>query len=146
MATRKDSFHALCNWLSYNRFLVAGALISLVIAVCFAACAPTTQSIVNPDREVTAAELQREIVAVQADYDAKVKAAEAANADLSAQYESRARIVEAVGAAVNLAASGGLNPVSGAAAGVQLLTLLAGIGLVLDNRRKDKKIEELGSK
>lgn len=144
MAT--DKAHGFFKWLDYNRFLVAGALLAILLAVLLASCTPKTTSLLNPPAQVTDAQLQSELVTIQTDYDAMIQKAEIAKADLEQQYATRAKIVEIVGGVVNLAASGGLNPATGAAAGLQLLTLLGGIGLLLDNRRKDSVIAQAKAK
>ncbi len=140
MAT--DKVQGFCKALDHNRYLVTGIVASILVAVLFTSCTPKTASLIQPPPAmVTSAQLQSELVTIQGDYDTIIKKAEVAQADLEAQYAFRAKVVEAVGSAVTLAAGGGLNPINGAAAGLQLLTLLGGIGLIADNRRKDAVIK-----
>lgn len=139
MAT--DKAQGFFKWFDHNRFLTAGIVVSVLIAVLFTACTPKTTSLLNPPAKVTMTALQAELVTIQSNHERLIKMAEIAEADLAAQYETRAKIVGIIGGVVNVATSGGLNAASGAAAGLQLLTLLGGIGLLADNRRKDSIIK-----
>jgi len=136
-----DGLHKALKWIDHNRYLSTALVVALLIAVAFAGCQPTTQSVLNPGEKVTAVELQREAAVIKADYKAKLKSLEVAKADLEQQYELRQQIVGVVGALGQTAAGGGLTPTAGIAGAVQLLTLAAAGGALVDNRRKDKIIK-----
>lgn len=136
MSTKSDIVHDTCNWISYNRGLVLGVICGVVLVAYLIGCEPKTPSIIDPTRMVNAEQLQREIIQVEADYAEKLKLAECAKDDLSAQYEFREKLVSIAGGIGKLtsegATTGGL-----VGAGAQILTLVAGAFLFYDNRRKD---------
>jgi len=127
--------------IDHNRYVAGMLAIGLLMCLGFVSCQPTVPSIITPGKVVTSDQLAREVQSVQSDYDAKLAAAELAKAELARKVAQRARLVEIASGVAQIAATGGLNPVSGAAAAVQVLTLLGLGGAVLDNRRKDKVIK-----
>jgi len=144
-----DFVHKTLNWADHNRWLVAAAIIGIALSVALIGCQATTQSVLHPETQVTAAELDREALTVQMEAELALKKLEGqtqqlklAKADIQRQQELRAQIVGIVGAVGTAAAEGAVSPASGIAAAVQLLTLLALGGAVLDNRRKDKVIAD----
>ena len=144
-----DLIHKALNWADHNRWLVAAAIIGIALSVALIGCQATTQSVLHPDVQVTAAELDREALIVQTEAELALKKLEGqtqqlklAKADIQRQQELRAQIVGIVGAVGTAAVEGAVSPASGIAAAVQLLTLLALGGSVLDNRRKDKVIAD----
>ena len=137
-----DGLHKVLKWIDHNRGLAVMLCAALLVCLAFAGCQPKTQSMLNPGERVTGDVIQREAAIVEADYGAKLQAFEIAKTDLQRQYELRAKIVEIGGALGTAAIGGGLTPVAGIAAALQLLTLAAAGGAVYDNRRKDRKIKE----
>jgi len=146
-----DALHAVLNWLDHNRYLAIGLLVAVLLSAGIVGCQPTTASLTTPGEKVTATELEREAVTVgadlakrgaslEADVAAYNAALAAAAADIERQYAIRAAIVETVGSLGVAAAEGTISPAAGIGAIIQLLTLGAAGGLLLDNRRKDKVI------
>lgn len=131
-----DVLHGLLKWCDYNRGLVVGIVIGLALCIGFASCTPKTGSLFTPGKEVTSAELDREIITLEA----QVKAAEAAKEDLQRQYELRAKIAAIAGGLGQAAATGVVSPETAIAGVVQAFTLCAGIGAIADSRRKNKVI------
>ncbi len=136
----------LWNAIEHNRYLVMALVLAALTAVLFTSCAPLTQSIVEPGKMVTSDELEREAITVQADYDQAIDSLEVAKADLAAKYAKRQKIIEIAGALGQSAVEGTVNPAAGLAALLQLATLGAAAGAVVDNRRKDKVIAKSKSK
>ena len=136
-----DGLHAVLKWADHNRWLATFLVLALLCAVGFAGCQPKTQSVLNPPQKVTADVIQREAAVVESDYEAKLAAFEIAQADLERQYALRQQIIGVVGALGTAAAGGGLTPAAGVAGAIQLLTLAAAGGALVDNRRKDKVIK-----
>ena len=143
MSPKADAVHTFTNWISYNRGLVAAIIIGAVSALFLVSCEPRTQSLFDAQRKVTAAELAREISAAECQYDAMMKAAELAKADLEAQIKRRQEFVALAGQVGNMAATGTVSAGGIAGAVVQLLTLALGAGLIYDNRRKDRLIADV---
>lgn len=156
-----DVWHSVMKWIDYNRGKTVGLVVALFICVGLASCVPKTLSLVEPGVKVTAPELAREVVVVKTElekraitlkadeekYNADVTAAnakiEAAEGDIQRQVEIRTKIVEIAGGIGVAAMTGTVNPAAGAAAALQIVTLLVGGGAILDNRRKDKVIKEV---
>lgn len=153
-----DILHSLTNWVDHNRGIVFALILSVLGSAVLVGCPITTQSLINPSEKVTVAELQSEDIVLTADmdkrkvqiegllgqYNVDVEAhnakIELAQAEIQRKAEMRAKIVEIVGGLGTAAATGSLTPEAGVAAVLQLTTLLSTIGLVYDNRRKDKLI------
>lgn len=135
-----DVLHSIANWVDHNRWLAFALALWVAVCIGFAGCAPKTPSVLYPPKKVTVAQLDQEAILIQKDAEAKAAALEAARSDLQRQYDLRNQIIGIVGGVGQLAVSGTINPASGLAAGLQLLTLLGLGGAVLDNRRKDAVI------
>lgn len=153
-----DILHSILKWMDYNRGLLISLAIGLSASAWLVGCDVKTASIIDPTRDVTAAQLDREIttlqgqldkraaaiVAMEADYNSDVTAANAniaaANADIEAQIQLRLKLIEMAGGIGSAVASGGFTAPAAIGSVVQLMTLLATGGLVLDNRRKDRVI------
>lgn len=153
-----DISHKILVWLDHNRHLALALGIALCLVIGLASCAPKTGSLLFPEVRVSAAQLDTEVITVETDlqkraieitalqekYNADVAAAnkriETAKADIKSQKEMRIKLVEIAGALGTAAAAGTINPAAGIAAAIQVVTLLAAGGAVLDNRRKDKII------
>ena len=153
-----DILHNVLKWLDYNRGLAVALVLGVIAASWLVGCDVKTSSIIDPARQVTATQLDREITTLQgnldkrsaaikaqeAEYNSDVAAAntniEAANADLEAQVQLRLKLIEMAGGIGSAVASGGFTAPAAIGSVVQLLTLLATGGLVIDNRRKDRLI------
>jgi hypothetical protein len=157
----QDVTHKLCNWLDHNRWLAGGLAAGALLAVLLLGCRAKTISLAEPGRRITAEQFQLEVIdltaslerraaqieqertAYNSDVAALNKKVEAGQADLQRQAEIRAQVIEFAGGLIATAASGGaLTPGAAAGAALQLLTLLGLAGAAMDNRRKDKVIEQ----
>jgi len=125
--------------IDHNRYLAIALVIGLVVCVAFVGCQPKVRSLLDPQATVTAEELQREWVQIEADFEAKAEEVEIAQAELQRKAELRAKIVEIAGGFAMSAARG--DPISAGAA-VGGMMQIAALGLVWDNRRKDKVIKK----
>ena len=141
-----DMLHKALKWADHNRYLVAALVVSLVVSIVFVACAPMTNSVLNPGTEVTAAQLQAEAATLKGDYAAKLKLLKLAQKDIEDQIAFRTQIVAIVGSLGEAAVGGALNPTVGLAAAMQLLTLSIAGGALMDNRRKDKVLAKKSAK
>lgn len=126
--------------IDHNRYLAMALVLAALTAILFTSCAPRTQSIIEPGKMVTSAELEREAIEIQADYDKALDSLEVAQADLAAKYAKRRKVIEIAGALGQAAIEGAVSPTAGLAALLQIATLGAAAGAVVDNRRKDKVI------
>jgi len=133
----KDLWKAI----DHNRWLAFALTCALVLTIVFIGCAPKTGSIITPGKTVTQAELESEALGVESDYDAAIAKLKVARSDLAAKYAARRKVVEVVGALGTAAAGGTVNPLVGIAALIQLATVGAAAGAIVDNRRKDKVIK-----
>ena len=142
--------------IEHNRYLAIGIVLMAAVAVGMVGCQPKTMGLLGGTEKVTLPELERgmldaraglakrhaEIQATIESYEADVSAladhGEAAVADLERQIAQRAQIVEIVGGLGQKAAQGELTP-SGIIGG---FAALAGVGALVDNRRKDKIIRD----
>jgi len=155
-----DWFHSMAKFLDYNRGIVFGLLIAAALAAGIIGCQPKTQSLLTPPDRVTATQLEREIVIVQADIkkrEAKIvsdsseleadiaavnEQVDAAVADIERQVELRKTIITAVGAIGADVAAGTITPAGAVNAVISLLLIGSTGGLALDNLRKSRVIRE----
>ena len=144
----KDIVHDAAKIVDHNRYTVLAIAVVLAVAVWVGGCTSKTLSVL-PDKavkgiKVTRDELRAETVAVQANFEAQVKTfearVEAAAADLDKQDAFKAAVVAAV---PDLASMVGVPPsVTDKVSGILGLTGIgAALGLLVDNRRKDRKIK-----
>jgi len=101
------------------------------------------QAVLLKNYESLTAAYNARVIARNARVTEKAEQVEIARADLAQQDARKAQIVAAVGQMVIGAASGGLDPVNTAAGVVAIGSLLFGGGTLLDNRRKNLRIETL---
>ena len=141
-----DGLHSLLRAIDHNRWLVVALLIAVALSGWLIGCVPKTASVLDPGREVTAVELDREAVVIQARAEAELRQLELARADIQRQAELRAKIIEVAGSLGTAAVAGQISPAAGIAAVIQVLTLAAAGGAIADNRRKDKVIGKKASK
>ena len=146
-------WHSITKWMDYNRNLLAGLVLAIVMAAVLIGCSITTDSVVTPGETVTAPQLQAEIsltaaefskreAALSADVAAFNARAEIAKEDLIQKAERRVEIINMIAGFGTMVATGGVTPSAAIGAAVQLALLGAGTGVVLDNRRKDAIIRE----
>lgn len=117
--------------LRHNQFVAVALVIVICMVVWLVGCQSTTKSPLNPDINITRAELNAEVEMF------KVKVKEAVK-DLDQQDLFKQELFN-IG--VVLAQGGTVNPVG---AGITLLGIL-GIGAVADNRKKDAVIKSKSS-
>ena len=149
-----DVWHKITNWVDHTRGIVCGILLGIPLSLWLVACTPTVTSLTSPDRQVSGAELQREVMDLQAeitrrqailqvDAESLAKKAEGAAAELEAKIEQRQKVIEMLGGLGESIASGNVTPGSAIGSIVQIAALLGVGGLAFDNRRKDQAIKVL---
>lgn len=156
-----DVIHTVAKFVDYNRGAVIGIVLAVVASVTLFGCQPTTGSLLEPDRQVDAGELEREViirtydladdaVAIQValdNHNIEVEQfnelVEVANADLQRQYEQREQIVATLGGIATAAVEGAINPASIVGSVITLLTGLGAVGFGYDSVRKARVIKAL---
>jgi len=144
-----DILHKLLKMIDHNRYAVMGLLLAAVLSIGIVGCQVRTASLIDPTRKVDAAELNREIITVKASLAARsgalntevtalAEASQVAKDDLAAQQERRVFIIESIAGLGQVAAEGAISPASAIGSITQIALALAGVGLLADNRRKDK--------
>jgi len=151
-----DVLHKLLTTLDHNRWAVGLTIVAVMISAGLIGCQPETQSLVDPQRRVSADELAREAstlraslqkrqAEVTADTAALAEQAEIAEADIMRQMELRKTVIETLGGIGTAVAKGSLDTASGVGAVMQLTLLAIAGGGVIDRRRKDDVIDTLKS-
>ena len=152
--------HAVLKTVDYERGTVLGAMIAAAMLVWLYGCQSRTYSLdadkAAAGQKVTRVELAQEIVlkekdlamkkaAYEAEAVAAVKMAENAVADLDRQDEMKRQLLATLSAVGTDALNGTLptNPAGIATTVLGLVGTLVGGGALLDNRRKNRKIEEM---
>ena len=156
-----DAWHWLLGKLDYGRGVALMLLVAVIAVVGFVGCEPKTQSLVDPEKVVTIAQLDRESILVQLGLDeqaaiiqqmtlrynaevaSKQRALEVAEADIVLQQQKRAKLIEYIAGIGTAVAQGGLNPAALIGSAAQLGLLAFGIGTAFDNRRKNKLINTM---
>ena len=144
-----DIVHKLLKLIDHNRYAVMGLFLAAILSIGIVGCQVRTASLIDPARKVNAAELDREIIAAKASLTARsdalntevaalAEASEAAKDDLAAQQERLAFVIESIAGLGQVAAEGTISPASAIGSITQIALALAGVGLLADNRRKDK--------
>jgi len=128
----------IAKWIRHNQGLFTALLICALLLTWSFGCASKVTSLLDPQRKVTAEELNLELEAealrLQTELDLLIKQAKLKQADLARQDAIKARLFEF---AAITAQSGGFNP-----AGLLALTgSILGFGAIVDNRLKDKVIK-----
>jgi len=155
---KMDLWHKITQWVDYNRYAVLALVLALVTGCGLAMQTPRTESVLTPPAKITTQQLDREVIAIQlqfdkqqiaisqliASYNADVEATNAkltsAEADLQQQYARRAKIVEALGGIATIA-TGTLTPASALGSIISLISLFGLVGVEADNIRKDRIIK-----
>jgi len=147
-----DTLRSTIQWTNRHRYAALMMVVGLAVSAWLIGCDATTASVLEPNKQITRPELQRETVTIQAEYEralavlqaeyeAKAKALAAADVDLSRQEEMRAKVAGILTGVAQAAAEGGMTPAAGINAGLTLLGLF-GLGAVADRRRKTKSSTE----
>ena len=158
-----DYLNKLLKLIDHNRGVVAGVLIAIVAMAWLTACTPTTTSLISQIDKVDAAVLEMEADDIEADFAAREADIEAQIAtfnadaerfgaayqrradDLQRQVEMRRTVIDTVGGLATQAVNGAINPASLIATAIGLLGVLGGMGVTVDNVRKDRVIRKLKS-
>ena len=127
-----DILHSMLKWLDYNRGLVAALVLGVIASAWLVGCDVKTGSILDPTRQVTPSQLDREITTLQGQMDKRASAIKTMEAEYNADVTAANQNI--------VAANADLDAQEAIGSVVQLLTLLATGGLVIDNRRKDRRI------
>lgn len=157
----RDFWHDILKLADYHRGLLLGAAVAIVAAVSLFGCDVTTTSLVDPNRKVTARQLQAEVDLLESnlskrqnqliaeiatfndDVDQLDASVGSALDDLQQQYELREQMIRTLGGFAVDAAAGQFNPVSALSTLFSLLSLGAAGGLAVDNFRKGRVIRVL---
>jgi hypothetical protein len=115
--------------LRHNQAMTVAVVVVICTAIWIVGCQSTTKSPLNPDTKVTRAELEQEVEMF------KVKVAEA-TADLDKQDAFKQELAQL---GVALAQGGTIDPVGA----VTTLVGILGLGIIVDNRKKDSIIKTL---
>lgn len=156
-----DLFHKVTNWIDHNRGVFTMVIVGIVVSVGIVGCQPTTTSLLNPERKVTVAELDREVIILDQQFSKRAsiittlrdefnfavlsKNAEISMAeeDLERKYEARAELINIVGGVAATIASGAtLSPPAIVSTVLSVVGLFAVGGLGYDNVKKGRKIKE----
>jgi len=126
------------KWLDHNQGMAVATVISIFLCVFVYGCESTVASLVTPGEKVNRVELQAELVTEQARLSAELKALKAQAAAKAQSLDKQDKLKQGI-AQIGLAvAQGGeVNPIGIATS----ILALAGIGLAVDNRAKDKVIK-----
>ena len=133
------NFEKIFKWINYNRFIVLGPVLAIVIWIVAIGCTPTAPSPLDPGRLVDVVELELDFKTWQGQTDLTAIKFEAAGKDLERQQQGQEKIKEFI---IKLA-SGGVADLPG------LGTLLVGsgaLGAITDNIRKRGLIAGLKKK
>jgi hypothetical protein len=157
----KDLWHSFTNWIDHNRNTAISLVIVAVLCTWLFTGCSTTQSIVDPNKDITGAQLEREIVVLKGTFSDRKAQIEAdtvklnadikctnekivlADADLAKQDEFKAQILEFTGATVSAVMSGGVTGPAAANSALTLGALALAFGRHRDSKRKDGVIESI---
>jgi lipopolysaccharide export system protein LptC len=155
-----DIIHRITNWADHNRWTLILLLLAGVAIGWLAGCKPQT-TLSGHEDPLTRQELQAAVIEKSADFsqakaELETRAAvlndriesfnqqvQLAEADLQEQEQVRLQIIELLGAGLSDAMAGTFNPAMLIVPGLSLLAAAFGVGKTIDNRRKDKVIEDL---
>lgn len=126
---KTDTMTKILKWINYNRFVVIGPILGLIIWFSGWSCTPLTESLLNPGRMINESQLVVELKTWKAQQEIFMIKFEAAGEDIAQQKENNKKLEAMV---LDLA-SGGIPDMAG------LVKLVFG-GLALgaggDNIRK----------
>jgi len=129
---------AIARWIRHNQGLFAALVISVLLCIWTFGCESRVGSLTTPDKLVTRDELSIEISTEQARLENELvllqKAAEAKLAQLDRQDAIKKQLLDF---GLLSLSTGQVNP----AGLVGLLTGILGVGVIVDNRIKDKVIK-----
>lgn len=131
-----DKWEKIKKFISYNRFLVIGPIVGILLWFYATSCTPETRNPTAPDQFINAVELKASFESWQADQTRIAALYEIAGEDLQQQEENNLKIQELIMGI----ATGGVADMPG------LLKLIIGtgaIGAIGDNIRKRGLIQGL---
>lgn len=131
-----DIWTKIKKFVNYNRFIVIGPIVGLLLWFYATSCTPITRDPISPDKFVNAIELKQSFESWQADQAKITKLYEIAGEDLKQQEESNRKIEELI---VNLA-TGGIADMPGL---IKLIVAGGALGAIGDNVRKRGLIQGL---
>lgn len=137
---------SLLTWVEHNKATAIGLAIAISFCILFMGCQSKGNSIINPGEKVTLNELNSEVIQVQNEYDAKIAQAELSLKEIKRKDKLKAKAVNVLGSVAQLAIDGTLSPTTGLAAMLTLIGGAGGVGLVVDNRKKNKIIADAKKK
>jgi len=117
------------KWIEYNRFVVIGPIIGIMLWSYAVSCTPLTRSPLDPARLVNVQQLDLDFKTWQSQQEIMAAKFEAAGQDLAQQKATNEKIKETL---LGLA-SGGIPDVPGL---IKLLIGGGGLGAIADNIRK----------
>lgn len=82
------------SWIEKNRFTVMIPLVAIILWLIAAGCTPETQSPFDPDKQVTAVELEQDYLVWQKENEITMMKFEAAGKDIERQIENQNKIIE----------------------------------------------------
>lgn len=124
------NWETIWSWIEKNRFTVLFPAVGVILWLVALGCIPVTQSPVNPERVVSATELDQEFLVWQKENEVTAAKFEAAGKDLQQQAENQAKVITVL----TKVASGSVADWPGL---VQLLLGSGVVGLIADNIRKN---------
>jgi len=124
----KAFLQSIWSAIRHNPYMIIAMIFLLLFLLWLFGCEPTVISPFDPTKNVTRAELQ-------IDFDAYFQRVQLANEQLTKKEQLRDLLINQ---AFVIAENGMVNPVALLTSAFSIL----GIGSVLDNRRKDKVIDE----
>lgn len=161
-----DVWHRATEWMDQNRWTLLCLVVAIAVAIPVvhtAGMSSKTTSVIDPTKEVSRDELEREVIVIQRTIDEERIVIEAeieilnrsvvANnalieqglSDLNRQDELRAEFLSIVSTVVGSVVTGQFNVAALIPGIIGLGGLAFGIGKTVDNRRKDKLITTLKS-
>lgn len=119
----------ITKFISYNRFIVIGPIVMILLWFYATSCTPETRDPTQPDRFVNAIELQQSFESWQADQVKIARLYEIAGEDIEQQKENNLKIQELI---MGLA-TGGVSDLPGL---VKMVMAGGALGAIGDNVRK----------
>ncbi len=155
-----DWMHRTLNWIDHNRWTLAAIALTGVCLAVLIGCQPRTEGLFS-DRPVGREQLEQQVLAGREDLAARRAMLQAemeqfnaslerfeqrvdlARADLQRQEELRSEMLALLGSAASEGLGGSWDPRRFVVPALGLLGAAFGVGKTLDNRRKDRVIQQL---
>lgn len=156
-----DFFNRSLKFIDHHRGMIVAMVLAVICAAWMIGCEATTGSLIDDTRQVTAPQIEREVIVLQGDIDRRAAAIEqmiagynadveqlnaqieAASSDIQDQLERRKQIIETLGALGASIAQGTVNPAAAISGVITLSSLFGVAGVGYDNWRKNKVINKL---